>query len=219
MVIGSPNFRSAPEYLRSITPQSHLGMPSHPRPRILVVNGGLNGRTGNTAALLESAATALNAHADVVGVTLAEGLRYADIRPQLVMVQGIVIGTGTHWDSWSHLVQRFLEEATPDEGTDVWLGKPAAVIVTKHSVGGKGVLSRLQGVLNTFGCLIPPMSGLVYSLVNQAALATPTTATTDLWCRDDVTIVAHNLLTALSCHSGYQAWPTDRTSFNDRWIA
>lgn len=92
------------------------------------------------------------------------------------------------------------------------------MIVTKHSVGGKGVLSRLQGVLNTFGCTIPPMPGLVYSLANQGALSAAAPGSEDLWCLEDVAIVCHNLLAALGVHAGYRAWPVDRERFGARWV-
>lgn len=125
----------------------------------------------------------------------------------------------TSRDSWSHLLQRFLEQATPDEGTGLWLGKPAGVVVTMHSVGGKGVLSRLQGVLNTLGCLIPPMSGLVYSAVNQAALREQGPTAEDIWSPDDVAVLCHNLLVPLTPGAAYRAWPCDRRNFARRWIA
>ena len=188
------------------------------RRRVLLLNAGLNGAGGNTHAVLARASQHLAPHVEVALLHLAATPAYATFRAELAAADALVVGTGTHWDSWSHLLQRLLEEATPDEATPLWLGKPAAVLVTKHSVGGKGVLSRLQGVLNTFGCAIPPMSGLVYSFTNQAALATAAPGTDDLWCLEDVAIVCHNLLVALGVQSGYRAWPVDRTRFSARWL-
>lgn len=193
-------------------------MSALPLPRILLVNAALNGGQGNTAVLLDRARMELNGRAEIAEVMLASTPSYDRIRPELARAQGLVIGTGTHWDSWSHVLQRFLEEATPDEGSALWLGKPAAVLVTMHSVGGKAVLSRLQGVLNTFGCILPPMTGLVYSHVNQLALQSGTPIESDIWSPDDVEIVCHNLLVALGREQAYRAWPTDRTSYRDRWI-
>lgn len=188
------------------------------RPRVLILNAGLHGEGGNTHALLVRAQAQLAPHVDPILVSLKTQPSYATFRAELARADALIVGTGTHWDGWSHLLQRWLEEATPDEGTSLWLGKPAAVIVTEHAVGGKGVLSRLQGVLNTFGCAIPPMSGLVYSLANQAALSTSAAGTEDLWCLDDVAIVTHNLLVALGVQAGYRAWSVDRTHFSERWV-
>ena len=191
---------------------------SESRPRVLIINAGLNGAHGNTAVLLRRAQEKLQPAAEVAEVELAGGLSYADVRPELTRATAILVGTGTHWDSWSHLLQKFLEDATPDEGGSLWLAKPAAAIVTMHSVGGKAVLSRLQGVLNTFGCLIPPMSGLVYSVVNQAALQVDSAVAADVWSPEDVDIVCHNLLVALRHGTDYRAWPADRVSYTARWI-
>src|SRR5215831_7013058 len=139
------------------------------KPKILIINASRRGAEGNTAEVLRLAGEILNAHAAVSTVVL-DGMNSEDVLKEIRQADGLVFGTGTYWDSWSHYLQRFLEEATATEGTAIWLGKPAAVFVTGHSEGGKGVLSRLQGVLATFGCLSPPMGGMVYSLANQQAI-------------------------------------------------
>jgi len=187
-------------------------------PAILVLNGALAGDAGNTEALLARARATLAKNARVASLTLDETTSFSAVEPSLRSADGFLLGTGTYWDSWSHLLQRFLQEATASEGTALWLGKPAGVVVTMHSVGGKGVLSRLQGVLNTFGCTIPPMSGLVYSHVNQAALETETASAPDLWTPDDLNTVCHNVLAALSPQPRYRAWPVDRQNTHVRWI-
>lgn len=189
------------------------------RQRVLIINGSSTGENGNTAVLLERAARTLRRRAAVTSVVLADDQSYMDVRRELARADALLIGTGTYWDGWSHHLQRMLEDATPDEGTSLWFGKPAAVVVTMHAVGGKGVLSRLQGVLNTLGCAIPPMSGLAYSLVNQAAIHADAKGANDLWCVEDVDTICENLLTALTPGAKYRAWPTDRRSFRDKWIA
>ena len=208
------------------------------RPRILVLNASLAGDAGNSAAVLDHVASLLAVDAEVARHTLTTAPGFAAVREALAQADALVIGTGTHWDSWSSHLQRFLEEATPAEGTSLWLGKPAACVVTEHSVGGKGVLSRLQGVLVTLGCSIPPMSGLVLSLAAQTAAHTgPLTtssdagatdtvadddATHDFWCAEDLAVVAHNLLAAAAplrlTPPNWKTWPVDRTGFDQRWI-
>ncbi len=185
---------------------------------ILVLNASLGGEEGNTAVLLARATQCLRQTAPVVELALSNHVGYAEIRPALAAAQALVIGTGTHWDSWSSRLQRFLEDATPDEGSQLWLGKPAGVIVTMHSVGGKGVLSRLQGVLSTFGCLIPPMSGLVHSLVGQAAINSGQPGLDDIWSPEDLDVLCHNVLASLSPKPEYRSWPVDRNDFSRRWI-
>jgi NAD(P)H-dependent FMN reductase len=202
------------------------------RPRLLLLNGALAGNGGNTAAALAAARRRLVRHADVDTLVLAEALAthrpeggadHGDLPPKvaaaLARADGFLFGTGTHWDGWSSELQRFLEAATSLEGTATWLGKPAAVVVTEHSVGGKAVLSRLQGVLVTLGCSLPPMSGLVLSRAALLAAAQDPAAARDFWSRSDLGVVCHNLLTAARVRDQpWKAWPVDRADFRGRWL-
>ncbi len=188
------------------------------RPRLLLFNAALAGENGNTAELLNRAASILQPWAQVRRRTLTATTRYASLRRELLAADGFLIGTGTYWDSWSSLLQRFLEEATRDEGQAPWFGKPAGVVVTMHAVGGKQVVSRLQGVLSTFGCLLPPMSGIAYSYANQLALRTREPLADDLWNPADVDVVAWNVLTAARGKSNYRAWAVDRDHTVGKWL-
>ena len=193
-----------------------------PLPRILLLNASLAGDSGNSAALLDHLAAELAAHAELSRLTLAATPGFEACRPALAAADALVIATGTHWDSWSSHLQHFLESATPAEGTALWLGKPVACLVSEHSVGGKGVLSRLQGVLLTLGCSLPPMSGLVLSLAAQTAARHDPAAAQDFWCADDLAVLAHNLLAATAqartAPAEWLTWPVDRTGFDRRWI-
>jgi len=202
---------------------------------ILILNGSLGADTGNTSQVLKHVEKTLAVEADVSTIHLATELG-RDLEPdcsraelsdslisKLKTADGFVFSTGVYWDSWGSPLQRFLELATSLEASDVWLGKPASCLVTMHSVGGKEVLSRLQGVLSTFGLMIPPMTGFVYSLANHLALQTPTTEFhSDLWQLEDASIVARNLLTAVQLDSSsrpkWEPWPIDESSPMRRWI-
>jgi multimeric flavodoxin WrbA len=195
------------------------------RPRIVILNAALNGAAGNTAAALAHLAALLAPSARLTTLTLvsspgtAAPNDFATLRPTLAAADAFIFGTGTHWDSWSSHLQRFLESATPTEGTPLWLGKPAACVVTEHSVGGKAVLSRLQGVLVTLGCLIPPMSGLVLSRAALAAAAHDEATASDCWSADDLAVVAHNLLAAAQRRRPeWRTWPVDRGDLTARWL-
>lgn len=189
------------------------------RPRLLLLNAALAGDAGNTAVFIAEARALLAPHAEVAVVTLANvGADFTALRPQLEAADGFLFGTGTHWDSWSSVLQKFLEDATPAEGTSLWLGKPAAIVVSEHSVGGKSVLSRFQGVLVTLGCLLPPMSGLVLSRAALIAAHHDPGAAADFWCRDDLTVVCHNLAEAAAGTHQWKTWPVDREGFADRWV-
>lgn len=208
------------------------------RPHLLLLNAALAGEAGNTAVLLARAGRHLARRATVESLTLAalpsgSVSQLSALNPQLLAAlqraDGFLFGTGTHWDSWSSVLQKFLEDATPHEGTALWLGKPAAVVVSEHSVGGKAVLSRLQGVLVTLGCTLPPMSGLALSRAALlAARHTPDPAATrDFWCEADLRTVCHNLAEAARVsRSGakpprprWRTWPVDRRDFSARWLS
>ncbi|TWT93845.1 flavodoxin family protein [Stieleria varia] len=187
-------------------------------PKCLLVNGSARPTEGNSAALLSQferfadgfeCRTLDLLHADSLGKAMSE-LDWAD---------AFVFATGTYWDSWGWPLQRFLEYATATEGTSTWLGKPAAVLVSMHSVGGKSVLSRLQGVLNTLGVVIPPMSGCVLSAVGQAALKSSSPQILgDIWCIEDLRVVAANLRCVCEGRRDFKAWNVDRADFTQRWV-
>lgn len=202
-------------------------------PRVLLINGSPSGKQGNTASVLDQLAGYLLAGAIVESLVLVETQDPNLFESQIRGSDGFVFASGTYWDSWGSPLQRFFECTTSLEATDAWLGKPAAVVVTMHSVGGKGVLSRLQGVLNTLGLLIPPLTGLVYSAAGQAAITgsakrlvddqdpvndIQAKIAEDLWQLTDLEVVAHNLLAALYRTNNWRAWPVDRSHFASRWI-
>lgn len=190
------------------------------RPRLVVIDGSLGGAEGNTAALLAPLVARLADRAQVERLHLAsDGRPPAEVEALLAAGAGFVFATGTYWDSWGSPLQAFLERATHLEGSATWLGKPAAVVVTMHSVGGKSVLSRLQGVLSSLGLLLPPMSGLVYSLVGHLALERGGTAHgADFWGREDLDVVAHNLLEAVGGGRAWRSWAVDREDPRRRWL-
>ncbi|MCX6956156.1 MAG: NAD(P)H-dependent oxidoreductase [Verrucomicrobia bacterium] len=200
------------------------------RPHLLLLNASLAGDAGNTAVLLARARRLLARRATVESITLAtvpaSDSPFSALRSQLQAADGFLVATGTHWDSWSSVLQKFLEDATPAEGTALWLGKPAAVVVSEHSVGGKGVLSRLQGVLVTLGCTLPPMSGLVLSRAAMIAASHDPAAARDFWCEADLRVVCSNLAEAARVTlpgakpalPRWRTWPVDRRDFSARWI-
>lgn len=194
---------------------------SHARPRILAIQAGLGGAEGNGAVLLAHAIEHLAPHADVETAVLAARPGFTAHRDAIARADAVVIATGTYWDGFSSHLQRFFEEATPTEGTSLWMGKPVACLVSAHSAGGKTVLSRLQGVLSTLGATIPPMGGLVVTLAAQIAIEHATAEeAADLWCVDDLEVVCHNLLVAAATadRSAYKAWRVDRGDPSRRWL-
>jgi multimeric flavodoxin WrbA len=192
--------------------------------KIRIINGALGGSAGNTAALLKIFTRSLE-HTDFTISHLADG--QTPTETDLATADGFVFCTGVYWDSWGSPLQIFFENATPLEGAPCWFGKPAAAIVTMHSVGGKEILNRLLGVINTFGLFTPPMSAMTYSLANQMALAheaadADSEFAKDLWCPDDLKVLAANLTLAsqiqASAKTNWSSWPTDRSNPKRIWL-
>ena len=190
----------------------------------LLINGSSRGSHGNSARLIRIFKSLGTGVFEFRELNLIETGGIDQVLPLLEWAESFVFATGTYWDSWGWPLQRFLESATKTEGSPLWLGKPAAVLVTMHSVGGKGVLSRLQGVLNTMGASLPPMSGVVISAVGQQSLmsADPELAN-DIWRVEDLKIVAANLHCAavrnrMANAPKYQSWDVDRTGFENVWL-
>ena len=185
---------------------------------ILIIDGSLGGRNGNTSVLIETAIKWINHHQAQYKVIHLDELS-TDIQSQLAWADALLFTSGTYWDSWGSPMQKFLETSTEFEASDLFLGKPAAVMITMHSVGGKGVLSRLQGVLNTMGFLIPPMSGLVYSLAGHLALTVDhQNFSDDFWSLEDVEIIIYNLMTSLQKKQNFRSWPVDKKDPKRRWL-
>lgn len=193
---------------------------------ILIINGALGGVSGNTQVILNHLENNFPSeeysihHLDLktIFTDLNDNLAKELLAQSLKNSHGLIFATGTHWDSWSSLSQKFFELMTDYEASEIFLGKPICAIVSMHSVGGKGVLSRLQGVFNTLGMLIAPMSGFVYSLVNQLALESEHTHGDDLWSLEDLSFITHNFKESVKGTHQYQSWPVDKKDPTRIWI-
>lgn len=185
--------------------------------KILIINGSLGGAQGNTKIMVDECQHILHDHKCTVEILHLKDFFSSTndnememIKKALTQADGYIFTSGTYWDSWGSPLQRFLEMITEFEATYVLLYKPCAILITMHSVGGKEVLSRLQGVLNTMGLLIPPMSGLVYALSTHLAIEAQSEFAADFWSKEDLKIVLHNLLTSVHKRDDFKAWPVDK---------
>lgn len=187
--------------------------------KVLIVNGSLGGYSGNTAELLAVAEKHMEGCSHVAHLDLSREPSFERIRCESSKADAFLFGTGTYWDSWGSHLQRFFEVTARSEGTDLWRGKPVGVIVTAHAVGAKGVLSRLQGVLNAYGMLIPPFSGMAYTWANDIALPhAPEHLASELWKPSDVAVVCHNLLEAAHGGKDWTCWTTSHGIAGDKWL-
>ncbi len=180
--------------------------------KIIIINGSLGGANGNTALLLcELDQILKNMNVESQTIILSSHKHYtAEFLDTIISADAWIVATGTYWDSWSSTLQSFLEWITSLEGCYI-VGKPVSVIITGHSVGAKGILSRLQGVFNTMGMIIPPMSGMVITMASQEALRGIVQGSwmqDELWCPDDFKIIAHNLIETTKIKCTWLTWPT-----------
>ena len=191
--------------------------------KILILNGSLGGRDGYTQYLISQSEKFIKNYghaAETIHLKdfLDKKITLNEMKTKLMEAHGVVMTSGTYWDSWGSPMQYFLEAATEFEASDIFMGKPAAVLITMHSVGGKSVLSRLQGVLNTLGFMIPPMSGMVYSLAGKLALETDSNFAEDFWGMEDLEIIIHNLVTTFEKEPSFKPWPVDHKDPKRIWI-
>lgn len=180
---------------------------------LLIINAGLGGAEGNTHEFLK------NQKLPHKIIHLEDIQNFSEIQNQMLEADAILFCTGTYWDSWSHHMQKLLQDMTAIEAHPKILGKPAGVLVTMHSVGGKSVASRLQGVLNTMGFLIPPMSAMVYSLATHIASQTDSEFKDDFWSEEDLQIILHNLKEAAEKTHNYKSWPVDIKDPKRKWLS
>lgn len=191
---------------------------------ILIINGSISGSSGNTAELLAMAEEKLTEE----GVNTVEYLELARdpsldrILEAASKADAFIFGTGTYWDSWGSPLQKFFEITSSTEGDSYWMGKPASAIVTAHAVGAKGILSRLFGVLNVYGMMIPPLAGFAFTFVNHVALSNnvaPEELQKELWSSDDVEIICHNLIEAVNRTNNWKQWPRDNVHYVNKWLS
>ncbi len=187
--------------------------------KILILNGSPQGPRSNSQKLIKKLIKELDSslHADCVH--LSQKKYSQKLRSQIAAADGLIFVSGTYWDSWGSPLQEFLEKATVLEGSNAVVGKPCAVFILMHSVGGKGVLSRLQGVLSTLGFLIPPMSGMVYSsLSHRIAKGPQKNMDEDIWHLNDTKLILGNFRLALEIQKKWVCWPVDRKNFERLWL-
>ena len=197
---------------------------------VLIFNGSPSGDKGNCQVLIQKLLKKMKLHAawkkpGAVNVIHLAEMKWSTAETkklfqQIKEAEGFIFTTGTYWDSWGSPLQVFLENVTTLEGGPEFLGKPAVVLVLNHSVGGKGVLSRLQGVLSTLGCMIPPMSGMVYSWVSEQVLKqkVKNQSNQDLWSLNDLGDILENFQIALNNRIEFKSWPVDKKDYRKVWL-
>jgi multimeric flavodoxin WrbA len=181
---------------------------------VLIINGAIGGRTGNTSMLLKKIKKTILKQHDNVRVKIIQlypTFCWNSVKRNIKKADCLIFSTGTYWDSWGSPMQQLFEKMTILEGSDYLLGKPACAIVTMHSVGGKEVCSRILGNLVSLGCMIPPFAGFAYSYADHVAHKSRTSSKRlldDVWHIEDLETLLHNLIKAADIESKpeYRVW-------------
>jgi chromate reductase len=185
---------------------------------VLILNAGLGGAPGNCQVVAEHAAAWLRERGVAHELLVLRDALPGNVPAAIERAERLVFVSGTYWGGFSSLLQQLFEELTPSEGSSLWLGKPAATLVTAHQVGAQSVLFRLQGVLTTLGCLIPPMSGVVITKLGEALRARAPELCDDVWRLEDAGTALVNLLAAQYSPGAFRAWPVDSEHYAERWL-
>lgn len=174
---------------------------------VIVINASSSGIEGNTEIILKKISKELGCnHVSLKDTT------YDQLREQISNAKGMIFGTGTYWSNHSHYLQKFLEDATDDELSDVFLGKPVALVVTSQSTGGMNVISNLMSTFNLLGCVIPPLSCILYSQsVHESN-------NKEFWKIDDYKIMLHNFLQYIKDKKRLKIWDVDDQNYKNKWI-
>lgn len=198
--------------------------------KLLILDASLGGKKGNTFQLFSPQLNHfLTQHKSIKATTIHlndEKKSYSKAtfwRKTFSAHDAIFILTGTYWDSWSSHLQRFLEITTELECDPCYFGKPVGAMVSMHSVGGKEVLSRLQGVLSTQGYLVPPQTSLVISLASEMALLLEKKTkkknfSADFWSTEEIPEILFRLISyAQLLPVGVRAWEVDKKDPKRKW--
>ena len=144
-------------------------------------------------------------------VHLGHAFTWNIVKRAIKKADALIFATGTYWDSWGSPMQMLFEKMTVLEGSKYLVGKPAAAIVTMHSVGGKEVCSRIIGNLVSLGCMVSPFAGFAYSYADHVAHKTRTSGRRlldDVWHIQDLQSLLNNLVKAANMETkpDYEVW-------------
>jgi len=190
---------------------------------VLVINGAIGGRVGNTSMLLKKIKRMILKQEEEVRVRvihLSPSFCWNSVKRSIKKADCLIFSTGTYWDSWGSPMQQLFEKMTVLEGSKYLVGKPACAIVTMHSVGGKEVVSRILGNLVSLGCMIPPFAGFAYSYADHVAHKSRTSGKKlldDVWHIQDLESLLGNLVKAAKHENKpqYEVWNfLDTTAFD-----
>ena len=179
---------------------------------LTIINGSIGGKNGNTGSLIKKIKRKIfkiDSSIKIKILHLHKDFFWPKVRHIIKESDALIFCTGTYWDSWGSNMQQIFEKMTEIEGKKHLLGKPAGVIVTMHSVGGKEVASRMQGVLCSMGCVLPPFSAFAYSFpvtIVQQSRYMGKKLLDDVWHIEDLQAFLSNIIKYAKDEKDWQVW-------------
>jgi len=179
---------------------------------LTIVNGSIGGKNGNTASLIQKIRKKINKIYKTIKIKilhLHKDFFWPKVRHVIKESDALIFCTGTYWDSWGSNMQQLFEKMIEIEGKKHLLGKPAGVIVTMHSVGGKEVASRMQGVICSMGCVLPPFSAFAYSYADHVAHQSRYLGKKlldDVWHIEDLESFLYNIIAYANGTKDWRVW-------------
>lgn len=188
---------------------------------LTIINGSIGGKNGNTGSLIKKIVKKINkidSNILIKVIHIRKDFNWLKVRNLIKESDALIFCTGTYWDSWGSNMQKLFEKMTEIEGKKDLLGKPVGVIVTMHSVGGKEVASRMQGVLCSMGCILPPFSAFAYSYADHVAHKSRRFGEKlldDVWHIDDLEAFLWNIIKYSKGEKDWKVWDyLDTESYN-----
>lgn len=179
---------------------------------LTIINGAIGGKNGNTGSLIKKIRKKINKidpNIKVKILHLHKDFFWPKVRHIIKESDALIFCTGTYWQSWGSPMQHLFEKMTEIEGKKHLLGKPAGAIATMHSVGGQEVVSRIQGVLVSLGCVIPPFCGFAYSYADHVAHRTRyhgKKLMDDVWHLEDTYALVFNIIEYMKHSYKWKVW-------------
>lgn len=189
--------------------------------KILIINGSIRGKEGNSRRLAQQAKKILKESYGLNSkiLTLSHPKRTIhDVYDLVKEADGFLVLSGTYWNNMSSLLQRFIETMSIYENNKIFFGKPLACAVTMDSVGGVDVGLTIQNSFAWLWCRFSPCSSIVVSRLAQSTLSEKpyNKENDDVWTADDLQVILKNLVAAAQIDKNQRwSWSYNLLEYNN----
>lgn len=193
---------------------------------VLIINASIRGEKGNSYEIALYAKKYLEenyqVNTNIYSLTQPK-CTIKEVYDLLEETDAFIIISGTYWNNFSSVLQRFIEVCTPFENTKAFLGKPIATVISMDSVGGIEVANKIISSFSGLGCWSPPCSSIILSRLGEFAVQQTKewedNPNDDVWRLEDVEVLIDNLVIASKVNrESWRVWPNTLLHLNDdKW--